>query len=127
MSERLFTQKYRYIGPTMLLGKYDNIELHTGDHVAAEVNINVATIEKIYTRFGTTVLNDAEVDVAAKYLKPIGYSAVETLRNNLSEAIAEVDKQIKSGTLSDAQILEKMQEYSTYKQMQLQLKYKRPS
>lgn len=73
MSERKYsTSIYKYTGPTMLLGKYDQIELHNGMEVDAEVNVNVATITKIYDTDGsTTVLNDAATDVAAKYLEPV--------------------------------------------------------
>lgn len=43
------------------------------------------------------------------------------------DKIAEIDKQIKSGTLADAQLLEKMQEYSTYKQVEVELRKNRTS
>lgn len=67
------SERYKYYGPTMLLGEYDQIGLHKGSDVEAEVmNTNVATITKIYDTDGsTTVLNDAATDVAAKYLEPV--------------------------------------------------------
>lgn len=62
---------YEYTGPVMWIstGDFSGVTLKEGDKVGAEVNINIATIYKIYNETGTTVLNDAKVDVAAKYLK----------------------------------------------------------
>lgn len=71
MSEKLFTQKYKYTGPTMLLGECDSIELRWGDVVEAEVDVNIATVVTICKKSGTTVLNDDEVDIAARYLEPV--------------------------------------------------------
>lgn len=45
----------------------------------------------------------------------------------VSDKISDIDKQIKSGTLSDTQLLEKMQEYSTYKQVEVELRKNRAS
>ncbi len=45
----------------------------------------------------------------------------------VADKIADIDKQIKSGTLSDTQLLEKMQEYSTYKQVEVELRKNRAS
>lgn len=58
------------------------------------------------------------------------YATAQTLMDDLRislviDKINDLDKQIKSGTLTDAQLLEKMQEYSTYKQVEVQLRNNR--
>lgn len=62
---------YKYTGPTVLIGEHDGIELRKGNRVSAEVNINIATVYKIYSKCGPTVLNDDKIAVAAKYLEPV--------------------------------------------------------
>lgn len=64
--------RYKYIDPTMLLGVYGGTELSKGDKVRAEVNINIATIYEIY---GSVGMLDESVDVAARYLEPIGFES----------------------------------------------------
>lgn len=64
-------EKYKYTGPTMLLGKYDEFKLRSGMEVLAEVNINIAKVKiSVQVPF---CLNptEYEADVAAKYLEPV--------------------------------------------------------
>lgn len=78
MNERSYqTSRCKYTGPTMLLGKNDQIELREGMEVEAEVNTNIATIVKIYDTDGSTiVLNDAKVEIAAIYLEYVKPRAI---------------------------------------------------
>lgn len=70
MDEKLFTEKYKYTGPTILVGSNDQYELQGGMFVDAEVNINIATITALHK--GDSMFAIATpVDVAAKYLEPI--------------------------------------------------------
>lgn len=64
-------EKYKYTGPTMLLGENDELELRNGMEVLAEVNINIAKV-KIPVRMPFCLEpKEYEADVAAKYLEPV--------------------------------------------------------
>lgn len=64
-------EKYKYTGPTILIGEHDEYELRSGMKVWAEVNINVATIKGLIRGEYELMLDTLFFDVAAKYLEPV--------------------------------------------------------
>lgn len=69
-------EKYKYTGPTMLLGKNDECELRNGMEVLAEVNINIAKIKICFRMPFCLNPIEYEADVAAKYLEPVKPEAI---------------------------------------------------
>lgn len=65
-------EKYKYTGPTVLIGENGEIELSRGMEVLAEVNVNIATIKTLKDYlYKADVELKAGVYVAAKYLEPV--------------------------------------------------------
>lgn len=63
-------EKYKYTGPTMLLGE-NEFRLKKGMEVLAEVNTNIAKV-RVYLRMPFCPNpKELEVDVAAEYLEPV--------------------------------------------------------
>lgn len=65
-------ERYKYTGPTILIGDYDEMELKSGMEVLAEVNINIAVVKilKDYLYKSDVELKEG-IYVAAKYLEPV--------------------------------------------------------
>lgn len=65
-------ERYKYAGPTILIGDYDEMELKSGMEVLAEVNINIAVVKilKDYLYKSDVELKEG-IYVAAKYLEPV--------------------------------------------------------
>lgn len=77
-------QRYTYTGPTIILDNVEGLDLGyliKGAEVKAERDINVGTITEIYNEDGsTTVLNDAKISVASKYLEPVTIKPIHSDR-----------------------------------------------
>lgn len=82
------------------------------------------SIRALALRF--TQEGESSLSVSDKTITDNLYDNAEALLADLrlaviTDKINDLDKEIKSGKLSESQLLEKMQEYATYKQVQLQL------
>lgn len=96
--EKLFTQRYRYVGPDMSVYASGDREkdlpphqLFAGMEVEAEVNINIATVTAYFTDDGREEITVGidPVDVAAKYLVPIKREPI-SFKDNIDKVLSEL-------------------------------------
>lgn len=88
-------ERYKYTGPTVLVGEHDEYQLRSGMRVKAEVNINIAHIKKFVFPDGGTQAVD--VDVAAKYLEPVKPETIDFTKDNEEEPDKKVIDEIMEG------------------------------
>lgn len=92
-------EKYKYTGPTMLIGEHDEYELRSGMEVWAEVNINVATIKGLIRGEYELMLDPLSYEVSDKYLEPVKPETIDFTKDNEEEPDKKVIDEIMEGNV----------------------------